>query len=136
MRKFLTILMVIFCLLGIVACKPQSQQVHGSQLLANGNVTKIDITSRPEEYNYTFTGEKSKEIIDYLSGLNLQSNFQENPDTYAGMTWVISLDYENGDTLTIYHFGNTFIRSEKSSWYKMTYKEASRFDSLLNKLNN
>ena len=46
----------------------------------------------------------------------------------------ISLKYENGDTLSIYHFGNMFIRSEKGSWYKMTYDEASRFDALLDKL--
>ena len=136
MRKLLAILLGIFCVLGIVGCSQQSQQVQGNQLLAEGNVIKIDVSSLPEGYNYSFNGENTKEIIGYLSSLNLQSNFEENPNEYAGMTWVITLEYENGDTLTIYHFGNMFICSEKDSWYKMTYEEASRFDVLLNELNN
>lgn len=136
MRKPLAILLVILCVLGIVGCSQQPQQVQGNQLLAEGNVIKIDVSSLPEGYNYSFNGEDAKEIIDYLSNLNLQSNFEENPNEYTGVTWVISLEYENGDTLTIYHFGNMFIRSEKGSWYKMTFEEASRFDALLNELNS
>ena len=136
MRKLLAILLGIFCVLSIVGCSQQSQQVQGNQLLAEGNVIKIDVSSLPEGYNYSFNGENAKEIIGYLSSLNLQGNFEENPNEYTGMTWVITLEYENGDTLTIYHFGNMFIRSEKGSWYKMTYEEASRFDVLLNELNN
>ena len=52
------------------------------------------------------------------------------------MAWVISLEYDNGDVLTVYHFGNMFIRTENGPWYKMTYDEAKRFDTLLNELNN
>ena len=136
MRKLLAILLAIFCVLGIVGCSQQSQQVQVNQLLAEGNVIKIDVSSLPEGYNYSFNGENAKEIIGYLSSLNLQCNFEENPNEYTGMTWVITLEYENGDILTIYHFGNMFIRSEKGSWYKMTYEEASHFGVLLNELNN
>ena len=123
-------------MLVIVGCSQQSQQVQGNQLLAEGNVIKIDVSSLPEGYNYSFDGEEAKEIIDYLSNLNLQSNFEENPNEYTGMTWVISLEYENGDILTIYHFGNMFIRAEKGTWYKMTYEEASCFEILLEELNS
>ena len=77
-----------------------------------------------------------KALVDYLSDLNLNSQFEENPNEYVGMTWVISLEYENGDVLKVYHFGNMFIRSEKGSWYKMTYDEASRFHALLDELSN
>ena len=136
MRKLLAILLGIFCVLVIVGCSQQSQQVQGNQLLAEGNVIKIDVSSLPEGYNYSFSGEDIKAITDYLSTLNLECEFEENPNEYTGMTWVIALEYENGDTLNIYHFGNMFIRSEKGSWYKMTYEEASRFDVLLNELNN
>ena len=136
MKKPFAILLVFFCVLGIVGCSQQPQQVQGNQLLVEGNVIKIDVSSLPEGYNYSFNGENAKEIIDYLSNLNLQSNFEENPNEYTGMTWVISLEYDNGNELTVYHFGNMFIRSEKGSWYQMTYEEASRFDVLLNELNN
>ena len=142
MKKLLTIALAFLCVLGMVGCSQQPQQVQGNQqvqcnqLLAEGNVIKIDVSSLPEGYNYSFDGEDAKEIIDYLSNLNLQSNFEENPNEYAGMTWVIFLEYDNGDELTVYHFGNMFIRTEKGSWYKMTYDEANRFDTLLDELNN
>ena len=134
MEKIIAIVLVLICVLGIVGCSQQPQQVRGSQLLAEGNVVNIDVSSLPEGYNYSFSGEDAKGIIDYLSNLNLESNFEENPNEYGGMTWVISLKYENGDTLTIYHFGNIFIRVKGGSWYKMTYDEASRFDTLLDEL--
>ena len=136
MKKLLTIALVFLCVLGMVGCSQQPQQVQGNQLLAEGNVIKIDVSSLPEGYNYSFDGEDAKEIIDYLSNLNLQINFEENPNEYTGMTWVISLEYDNGEILTVYHFGNMFIRTEKGSWYKMTYDEANRFDTLLDELNN
>ena len=136
MKKLLTIALAFLCLLGMVGCSQQPQYVQGNQLLAEGNVIKIDVSSLPDGYNYSFDGEEAKEIIDYLSNLNLQSNFEENPNEYTGMTWVICLEYDNGDKLTVYHFGNMFIRSEKGSWYKMTYDEANRFDTLLDELTN
>ena len=136
MKKVLTIAVAFLCLLGMVGCSQQPQYVQGNQLLVEGNVIKIDVSSLPDGYNYSFHGEEAKEIIDYLSNLNLQGNFEENPNEYTGMTWVICLEYDNGDKLTVYHFGNMFIRSEKGSWYKMTYDEANRFYTLLDELNN
>ena len=136
MKKIIAIVLVCICVLGIVGCSQQPQQVQGGQLLAEGNVINIDVSSLPEGYNYSFSGADAKAIVDYLSTLNLESNFEENPNEYMGVTWAISLKYENGDTLTLYHFGNMFIRSEKGSWYKMTYDEANRFDTLLDELNN
>ena len=136
MKKVLTIAVAFLCLLGMVGCSQQPQYVQGNQLLVEGNVIKIDVSSLPDGYNYSFGGEEAKEIIDYLSNLNLQGNFEENPNEYTGMTWVICLEYDNGDKLTVYHFGNMFIRSKEGSWYKMTYDEANRFDTLLDELTN
>ena len=136
MKKVLTIAVAFLCLLGMVGCSQQPQYVQANQLLVEGNVLKIDVSSLPDGYNYSFDGEEAKEIIDYLSNLNLQGNFEENPNEYTGMTWVICLEYDNGDKLTVYHFGNMFIRTKEGSWYKMTYDEANRFDTLLDELNN
>ena len=136
MKKVLTIAVAFLCFLGMVGCSQQPQYVQGNQLLVEGNVIKIDVSSLPDGYNYSFDGEEAKEIIDYLSNLNLQSNFEENPNEYTGMTWVICLEYDNGNKLTVYHFGNMFIRTKEGSWYKMTYDEANRFDTLLDELTN
>ncbi len=136
MKKLLTIALAFLCLLGVVGCSQQSQQEQGDQLLVEGNVIKIDVSSLPEGCNYSFDGEDAKRIVDYLSNLNLQSDFEENPDEYAGMSWVICMEYDNGDKLTVYHFGNMFIRTEKGPWYKMIHEEARRFEALLDELNN
>ena len=133
MKKIIALVAILILLVSIVGCNQQSQQVQGNQLLVEGNVVKIDVSSLPEGYNYYFSGEDAKAIIDYLSTLNLESEFEENPNEYTGMTWVIALEYENGDTFKIYHFGE-FIRSQNGSWYKMSFEEASRFDALLDEL--
>lgn len=134
MKKFIAVVLVCICVFGVIGCNQQPQQVQGNLLLVEGNVVKIDISSLPEGCNYSFSGEDAKAIIDYLSALSLESEFEENPNEYTGMTWVIALEYESGDTLKIYHFGNMFIRSQNGSWYKMSIEEASRFDALLNEL--
>ena len=134
MKKIVMVLVCI-CVLSSFGCSQQPQQVLGKQLLTEGNVISIDVSSLPEGYNYSFSGKDAKAIIDYLSTLNLESNFEENPHEQTGMTWVISLTYEDGNSLTIYHFGNMFISVEGGSWYKMTYDEANRFNTLLDELN-
>ena len=134
MKRLFAAMLSLFCLLSMVGCGKQPQQVNINQLIAEGNVINVKVSSLPEQYNYSFHGEDAKAIIDYLTNLSLESQFEEDPDVYAGMTWVISLEYDDGDVLNVYHFGNTFIRSEKGSWYKMNYDEASRFDTLLDEL--
>lgn len=136
MKKRMLIVWMCICILGITGCGLKSQPVLGSQLLKEGKVTRIEVSSLPEGYAYSFSGKDATAIIDYLSGLNLEGNFKENPDQYGGMTWVISLHYEDRDTVTVYHFGNLFIRSDSSRWYKMTHEEASRFEALLNQNHN
>ena len=74
-------------------------------------------------------------IVDYLDSLSLQSRFKEDPDEYTGMTWVISVDYADGSTVTVYHSGNMFIRTADGPWYRMEYEEAARFHALLDELN-
>lgn len=142
MKKLIVQVLAFTFLILLVGCQEiESQSTEtladnvSNQLLIDGNVIKCDVSSLPEYYNYSFNGESAKKIVDYLSSLNLESDFEENPNEYGGMTWVVSLKYENGDALTVYHAGNMFIRAENGTWYKMTYEEASRFHTLLDELN-
>lgn len=136
MKKLTVSVLLCICIFGLIGCNRQSQYVKGDRLLAEGDVIGIDASSLPEGYNYSFSGKDCGAIIDYLSALTLESEFEEDPNEYDGMTWVITLKYENGDTLDIYHFGNMFIRSQNGAWYRMSYEEASRFDALLGQLDN
>ena len=137
MKRFIAVVLTMVCVFVASGCNQQSQQVQGNQLLVEGNVVKIVVSSLREGYKYSFNEKEDvKAIIDYLSALSLESEFEENPNEYFGMTWVIALEYENAEALEIYHFGNMFIRSQNGSWYRMTYEEASYFDILLDQLNN
>ena len=111
-------------------------EVKSGTLLKAGAINSVSVTSLPEGYAYAISGEVVKTIIDYISELDLDASFTENPNEYGGMTWVISLEYESGDVLTLYHFGNMFIRAEDGPWYKMKHEEANRLGELLNELNN
>lgn len=134
MKKITALIFTLVCMCGLIGCNNQSSQKV--ELLKDGNVNNIVVTSLPEGYNYSFNGDDAKAIVDYLLNLNLDDSFKENPEEYDGMAWVISLEYDSGDSLTVYHFGNMFIRTESGPWYKMNYDEASRFDALLNEQNN
>ena len=87
-------------------------------------------------YEYSFEKEDARAVIDYFSDLDLIADFEENPDEYCGLTWVITFEYSTGGSVTVYHFGNMFVKQAGGPWYKMTYEQASQFESLLNELNN
>ena len=61
--------------------------------------------------------------------MELTDDFSEDPGQLNGMTWVIKLEYQNNDTMTLYDIGG-YIRSENDSWLKYEYD----YDSPLNTL--
>ena len=136
MKKLIIIALVLIYILCMVGCSQQRKQIKGDQLLMEGNVIKVDVSNDIDGEYYSFSGEKAKVIVDYLSNLTLDGTFEENLNELAGTTWVISLEYDNGDILTVYNFGNLLIRSENSSWHKITGKKIGNFGDLLNELNN
>ena len=109
---------------------PESVDASAVLGLKGGDITGIHVTSSPKGYDYSFTGGKAQEIVDYLTSLNLIVNFPENPEDYDGMTWIITVIYDNKETLNIYHDG-MFISTLNGTWYKMSYEEASRFDHII-----
>lgn len=105
-------------------------------LQTSEGVSSVSVSSLPGGYDYSFDGEAAKEVVDYFTNLNLISDFTENPNEYDGMTWVVNVEYDNGASETLYHFGNMFVRRESGSWYKMNYDEAARFATLLTELSD
>lgn len=112
-----------------------SAEAGEDDLLEAGDVTRVTVSSLPGSYAYAYEGEDALAIVDYLDSLSLRSEFAEDPDEYVGMTWVIAVDHADGSTVTVYHFGNMFIRAEDGPWYRMEYEEAERFHALLDELN-
>lgn len=130
----LTLVMLLAALTGCVAS--QNPEISQNKLLREENVKRVSVTSEPNGYEYSFSGDNVKAVTDYLSNLHLAADFKDNPNGYVGMTLVVSLEYDNGTSSTIYHFGNMFIRADNGPWYKMDYDEASRFHPLLQELSS
>lgn len=134
MRKLIVFLITLVLVAGIFAACGHDTNAAALELPRDAKIQTVSVSSLPEGYSYSFSGDEAIEIIDYLSGLNLIAVFSENPNEYTGMTWVISIEYEDQDGVTVYHFGNLFIRTENGPWYKMDFDEEAEFARLLEKL--
>ncbi len=121
-------LTLVFALVGCVGV------TSGKGLLKEGTVKSVSVSSLPEGYSYSFSGEEAMAVVGYIQDLNLIAKFEENPNDYDGLTWVITFKYDNGKVLKLYHFGNMFIGTEDGKWYKMKTEEANCFGELLNEL--
>ncbi len=102
--------------------------------VSNDNIAGVMIMTLPqsEERARTYTSsEKTRQITEYLNGLSLEKKFSENPDDYVGETVVIAISYTDGTRRAFYHFGNMFIKEGDGDWLRMSYKEASQLDSLI-----
>lgn len=102
--------------------------------LDENSIKSISVTSSPEGYEYSFKGDDAQAIIDYLESLHLTPYLGLPSET--GMTWVISIEYENGKITTVYHSCNKYIMAEGGLRYEMIFEEANRFSSLLYELDN
>ena len=146
--NFIVYLCVVFVLSGCVnqtdpvprdsvSLDYANHQEEKIKLIPEQTIVEIKVSSLPEGYHFVFSDTESiNEIVNYFNDLNLIKDFKENPDEYAGMTWVVEISFDDGSSMNIYHFGNMFVRAGEESWYKMDYEEAAAFDSILTNLNN
>ncbi len=96
-------------------------------------VFSVSISSLPEGYNYSFTGENAKKVVNYFSEVELTSKYDDNPNEMAGMTLVVSITYQDGRTETLYEF-SPFIRKDGGLWYKIVQNDVTGFHTFLNGL--
>ena len=127
-KRWICMVCVVFCLFSLVGCQAKTE---GTALLPAGEISSVRVFSQPDYYDCFYYGVHAKPVVEYLERLTLQSNFDENPDEHDGMTIKIIVVYEDGQEFTIYHFGNKFIRTENSDWYKMDYAEAVQLEEIL-----
>ena len=129
MKRILTVLLVLTCLLGTVACSP----AKGGAFFEKNSVVRATASTMPksQQYNCVFEGDKLTALVDFLAGLELISDFSDNPDEYYGMVWDIRLNYSEGEDVSIKFF-ETFIRFGSGKWYKISDSERLQLQSLLN----
>ena len=124
----------------LLACSFLLMSCSNSKIeIPKDNIVEIGISTLPysDSYERIYTdSEKIAAVVDYLSGLKLKDNFPENPDEYAGMAFIITVSYEDGKTEKYNHFGNMFlgkIEDDKIDWYRMAYKDAEQFYTVVQK---
>lgn len=134
MRKLVCIMMAAALLLLCAGGCHGETPAPNDLLPGAAEISGITVTSMPEGYDYSFSGESAKTLAQYVLDMELAADFPEDPNTYAGMTWVITAQYEDGTAVTVYLFGNLFIRSGDGPWFKVSAKEAENFERLLTSL--
>ncbi len=125
MKKSIAFVLVFVFVLSLVGCS------SGIEFEAE-NIKNIFVSSLPGGYDYSFSGDDANAIVDYLVNFDLTPYYEVIDE--VGMAWVISIEYENGRTTRVYHNCNKYIKVDDGSWYKMSFEEANRFNTLLDEL--
>ncbi len=90
-----------------------------------------DLGMREQYFRVYKTAEKVKALTDYISSLELISDFEENPNEYDGSSYIITLTDRDGAERRLVHFGNMFLREGDGGWKKMQYEQAQKLDEIL-----
>ena len=128
MKKLAAWVLILALAACMAGCKGQEAR---NPLLPEGTVTGIGVTAFPEEHSRSFAGAEAEKLLRYLRGLELLETFEEDPGSYTGQTWVITLTYESGDEVTLYLFAELFLKAEDGPWYRISGKDGSRFEKFV-----
>ena len=132
-KAVVVVLVLVICFALCTSCE-SAASVQNTLMPGADGILAISVSSMPQGYDYSFAGESAKALAQYILKMDTLSDFPENPDVYTGMTWVITAEYEDGNTVTVYLFGNMFIRSGDGPWFKISPEESQGFEALLDSL--
>lgn len=125
MKRILSaIFILILCVTVLSGCTPKE-----FKNLNENEIKSVTVTTLPEFYGYEcrLTGDAAREVVDYLSSLDLSPVLFEVGK--GGMAWVISIEYENGNTAVINFFDKKV--SVNGTRYRMENEEAEIFKGWL-----
>ena len=130
MRRILLIILTIaVCLPILSGCTPKQ-----FKNLNESDIKSVSVSTLPEfyGYEYSFSGDEARAVVDYLSGLKLTPLLISIPK--GGMTWVIEIEYEDESETTVYLFGDEIWINAKEK-YLMQSEENGVFEALIRNLN-
>ena len=127
-RILIMILALALCLPVFSGCAPKQ-----FKNLNESDIKSVSVSTLPEfyGYEYSFSGEEARAVVDYLSGLNLTPLLISVGK--GGMTWVIEIKYEDESETTVYLFGDEIWINAKEK-YLMQSEENGVFEALLEAL--
>lgn len=128
-RILLMILTLAICLPILSGCTPKQ-----FKNLNESDIKSFSVSTLPEfyGYEYSFSGDEARAVVDYLSGLKLTPLLISMPK--GGMTWVIEIKYEDESETTVYLFGDEIWINAKEK-YLMQSEENGVFEALIRNLN-
>ena len=123
------ILTLTVCLPILSGCTPKQ-----FKNLNESDIKSVSVSTLPEfyGYEYSFSGDEARAVVDYLSGLKLTPILISIPK--GGMTWVIEIEYEDESETTVYLFGDEIWINAKEK-YLMQSEENGVFEALISNLN-
>ena len=123
------ILTIAVCLPILSGCTPKQ-----FKNLNESDIKSVSVSTLPEfyGYEYSFSGDEARAVVDYLSGLKLTPLLISMPK--GGMTWVIEIEYEDESETTVYLFGDEIWINAKEK-YLMQSEENGVFEALIRNLN-
>ena len=128
-RILLMILTLAICLPVLSGCTPKQ-----FKNLNESDIKSVSVSTLPEfyGYEYSFSGDEARAVVDYLSGLKLTPILISIPK--GGMTWVIEIEYEDESETTVYLFGDEIWINAKEK-YLIQSEENGVFEALIGNLN-
>lgn len=95
----------------------------------------VHVTTLPESIDIRcHSYDAIRRMANYFNSLETKDDFEENPDGYTGMSYVIIFKCKDGTTREIIHFGNMFVKEVGGDWKKMSYEDASRIEDVVKTL--
>lgn len=135
MKKIFSISIIIAILIMLSGCGATNNKLTINN---SNNITKITVTTQPGNDKSLKTTEKKNEIIDiinYLNSLDLKKP-SKDAGQYAGMSYVITVYFDDKTTKEYVHFGNMFFKESGKDWYEIPYKQAEKFEDIYRNLGN
>lgn len=135
MKKIISWGLLIAILLTLYGCGAKKEKITFDN---TENIIKITIYTLPgNKSSLKSTEDKGQitEIIDYINGLDLKKPTKD-ADQYVGMSYIITVYFDDKTNIEYIHFGNTFFKELGKEWYEIPYEQAEKFEGIYKSLGN
>jgi hypothetical protein len=58
----------------------------------------------------------------------------KDPNEYTGMTYIITVYFDDTTSKEYVHFGNMFLKESGKDWYEIPYNKAQELERIYNSL--
>ena len=101
----------------------------------NGKIKNVKVYTRPIVTVYDFSGDDAQKIVDFISELQLISDYEDDPYEYDNEYLEIEIEYAGkGKIEEISQKADKFIASRYSDWYAIDESDGKRLKELISEL--